>query len=178
MLALRSAMMTAALLTVSACTSTTMPDGSTRMSLSPANLFPAQTAGSTQPAQAQGGGANAGTQVDPALVQRVAARFARDHREGGMAGLVSDIRACYAAAERGGPDRSALRDCIALDTAAKHQDMVNARRFPVPGMDYLTDNAALARLNQYGPQVFANAGEGLNFVKYTGNAVFVQGTHL
>lgn len=176
MSALRSAMAIAVLLATSACTSVTMPDGSIRSSISPANLFPAQVA--AQPVQLSGAGPNAGAQVDPALVQRVAARYARDHRDGGMAGLVADIRACYAAAERGGPDRSALRDCIALDTAAKHRDMVNAQRFPVPGMDYLTDNASLARLNRYGPQVFVNQTDELAFIKYTGNAVYVRGAQL
>lgn len=172
----RDAMVVFALLATSACTSVTMPDGSVRSSISPANLFPAQAA--AQPAQLSGAGPNAGAQVDPALVQRVAARYARDHRDGGMAGLVADVRACYAAAERAGPDRSALRDCIALDTAAKRRDMVNAQRFPVPGMDYLSDNASLARLNRYGPQVFANQTDELEFIKYTGNAVYVRGAQL
>ena len=175
--ALRSAMAIAVLLATSACASQTMPDGSTRMSLSPANLFPAHTTGTAQPAPLQVGGAPAGIQVDPVLVHRVAARFAHDHREGGMAGLVADIQSCYSAAEHG-PDRSALRDCIALDTAAKRRDMVNAKHFPVPGMIYLTDNAALARLNHYGPEVFANQTDELNFVKYTGNAVYVQAAQL
>ena len=178
MSAFRSAMTVAVLLATSACTSVTMPDGSIRSSISPANLFPAQAAAAVQPAELSGAGPNAGAQVDPALVQRVALRFAHDHREGGMAGLVADIRACYTAAERGGPDRSALRDCIALDTAAKHRDMVNAQRFPVPGMDYLSDNASLARLNRYGPQVFANQTDELAFIRYTGNAVYMRGAQL
>lgn len=174
---LRSAVAIAVVLATSACTSQTMPDGSTRMSISPANLFPAQTSGVAQPIQPRAIGTDTGPQVDPELVHRVAARFARDHRNGGMAGLVADIQACYAAAERG-PDRSALKDCIALDTAAKRRDMVNAKRFPVPGMDYLADNAALARLNYFGPQVFANQTDELNFVKYTGTAVYTQGAQL
>lgn len=177
MSAFHNTMVVVTLLATSACTSVTMPDGSIRSSISPANLFPAQTA-VAKPGEFQDAGENAGMQVDPALVQRVAARFARDHRDGGMAGLVADIQACYAAAERGGPDRLALRDCIALDTAAKHRDMVNAQRFPVPGMEYLTDNASLARLNRYGPQVFANQTDALAFVKYTGNAVYVRGAKL
>ena len=113
--------------------------------------------------------------VDSVLVRRVAMRFARDHRDRGMAGLVRDIDACYASAYGdGSPDKSALRDCIALDVAAKERDMANVRRFHVPGMDYLADAPSLARLNKYGPLLFATEQQAMNFVHYTGGAVCAQ----
>ena len=102
-------------------------------------------------------------------------RFARDHRDNGMAGLVNDIAACYASAVgNGSPDRAALRDCMALDVAAKRRDQYNVQRFHMPGMDYLADAPSLARLNKYGPLLFANEQQAMNFVHYTGGAVYAQ----
>lgn len=160
---------------VAACTSQTMPDGSTRVSLSPANLFQQQPPQPAPPLSYQPVSATGSAYADPVLVQRVAARFAQDHRDGGMAGLVHDIQACYASAfSTGSPDTSALRDCVALDVAAKERDNANVRRFHLPGMDYLADGPSLARLNKYGPLLFANERQAMNFVHYTGGAVYAQ----
>ena len=160
---------------VAACTSQTMPDGSTRVSVSPANLFQQQTPQPVSAPSYQAVSTAVAADVDPVLVQRVAARFAQDHRDGGMAGLVRDIQACYASAfSTGSPDTSALRDCVALDVAAKERDNANVRRFRLPGMDYLADGPSLARLNKYGPLLFANERQAMNFVHYTGGAVYAQ----
>ena len=165
----------AAALVCAACTSQTMPDGSTRVSLSPANLFQQQTSQPVSSPSYQPVSTTTSADYDPVLVQRVAIRFARDHRDNGMAGLVNDVAACYASAlGNGSPDRAALRDCMALDVAAKRRDQSNVRRFHMPGMDYLADVPSLARLNKYGPLLFANEQQAMNFVHHTGGAVYAQ----
>ena len=165
----------AAALVCAACTSQTMPDGSTRVSLSPANLFQQQAPQPVSSPSYQPVSTTTSADYDPVLVQRVAMRFARDHRDDGMAGLVNDIAACYASADSdGSPDKPALRDCIALDVAAKERDTANVRRFRLRGMDYLADAPSLARLNKYGPLLFANEQQAMNFVHYTGGAVYAQ----
>jgi hypothetical protein len=166
----------AMLLGLAACTSQTMADGSTRLSISPANLFAQPGSafgqpGAVQPAVVGGGG----LPFDDVLVHRVAARFVSDWRQGGMSGLVTDLRNCYASAERGGPNRSALRDCIALDTAAKNRERADEQRFGRPMTDYLSDNAELARFNRYSPQVFNSKAEAFDFIRNNGRAVYFQG---
>lgn len=44
----------------------------------------------------------------------------------------------------------------------------------MPGMDYLADAPSLARLNKYGPLLFSNVQQAMNFVHYTGGAVYAQ----
>ena len=164
----------AMLLGLAACTSQTMPDGSTRLSISPANLVAEPGGGYGQPG-AQPALAGGGLPFDSVLVHRVAARFVSDWRQGGMSGLVVDLRSCYANAESGGPNQSALRDCIALDTAAKNRERADEQRFGRPMMDYLSDNAELARFNQYSPQAFGSQTEAFDFIRNNGRAVYFQG---
>ncbi len=165
----------ALLLGLGACTSQTMADGSTRLSISPANHFqPGSGYGqpaTMQPAVTTGGG----LPFDSVLVHRVAARFVADWHRGGMSELVADLRSCYANAERGGPNRSALRDCIALDTAAKNRERADEQRLGRPMMDFFSDNAELARFNQYSPQAFSSQAEAFQFIRDNGRAVYFQG---
>ena len=78
---------------LAACTSQTMADGSTRLSLSPANLFAQPAGGYGQPVAAQPASAGGALPFDSDLVHRVAARYAADWRGGGMNRLVADLRA-------------------------------------------------------------------------------------
>ena len=172
----RIALPCALLLGLAGCTSQTMADGSTRLSISPANLF--ARPGFGQPAALQPALTGGNPPFDKVLVHRVAARFVSDWRGGGMAGLVADIRFCYAVAERGGPDRTLLRDCLALDTAGKNRDFDMQQRFHVPGLAFFSNDAELARFNRYAPQTFGSNAEALDFVGRDGRAVYFQGATL
>ena len=114
---------------------------------------------------------------DTALVHRVAGRFAADLR-GGMEGLARDVRGCYAAADRGTAGPVGVRDCMALDTAAKNQERADGRRHSGYVADYFSDNAGLARFNRYAPAAFGSREEALHFVGTDGRAAYFQGTAL
>ena len=168
----RIALPCALLLGLAGCTSQTMADGSTRLSISPANLFAQPALG--QPGGMQPAATGNGLTYDSMLVHRVAVRFVADWRGGGMAGLVGDIQRCYVDAERGGTNRFALKDCMALDTAGKNRDFANQQRFHVPGLDYFSNDAELVRFRRYAPQAFGSSAEALDFVGRDGRAVYFQ----
>ncbi len=51
----------------------------------------------------------------------LAARYVHDE-ETGMTGVIADLQNCYASASRFRIKRSALRDCLILDTVAFYED--------------------------------------------------------
>ena len=168
----RIALPCALLLGLAGCTSQTMADGSTRLSISPANLF-AQP-GSGQFVGLQPAATGNGLTYDSMLVHRVAVRFVVDWRGGGMAGVVGDIQRCYVDAERGGTNRFALKDCMALDTAGKNRDFADQQQFHVAGLAYFSNDAELVRFRRYAPQAFGGNAEALDFVGRDGRAVYFQ----
>ena len=76
----RIALPCALLLGLAGCTSQTMADGSTRLSISPANLVAQPALG--QPAALQPAATEGSLSYDSMLVHRVAVRFVADWRAG------------------------------------------------------------------------------------------------
>lgn len=155
------------LLCLGGCVTTTNPDGTTRMSLSPANLLrsePPATAATHAPY----------SQPDPAQVERIASRFARDRQSGGMTGAAADIARCYKTAST----TTATLDCIGLDFVANKREAYNVQKFHVGTSDYLTSEGLQSRVGKAGSKIGYTSDQLMGFMTTTGMAAYQRGAAL
>jgi hypothetical protein len=83
-------------------------------------------------------------------MRTIAARFLNDQQQGGMAGVIADIEACYAGATHPVIDVYTLRDCLILDYVAYHNDHTVGLAFGAGPLPYFTDATAIQRWKNYG----------------------------
>ena len=147
----------------------TYPNGAVGYNLSPANLM---GGGQQQPVgyggELQAAGFNEG------IVRRTAIRFARDRRDGGMAGVAADVRRCYPSA-RG---RAATLDCMLLDYVASLREAENIRQFRVGTNDYFESHRVGERLIQGQKSTFPSESEAAAFLQTNGDAAYAQASRL
>jgi hypothetical protein len=83
-------------------------------------------------------------------MRAIAVRFLNDQQQGGMAGVIADIEACYAGVTHPVIDVYALRDCLILDYVAYHNDHTVGQAFGAGPLPYFTDATAIQRWKNYG----------------------------
>jgi hypothetical protein len=83
-------------------------------------------------------------------MRAIATRFVHDQQQGGMAGVIADIDACYASATHPFADVLNLRDCLVLDYVGYHEDQTVGRSFGMGPLPYFADPTSVQRWKNYG----------------------------
>jgi hypothetical protein len=130
-----------ALLVLTACTEQVDPQtGRIVFSVANPSAIMANSAAASSPAQRR------------ALIDITAKRLSWDRQSGGMAGLVSDLEACY----RRASDSHLLQDCVALDMAAIYVSDMTWTFHHFPPLPYLSGAAWQDRMDRYGSRAFGS----------------------
>lgn len=98
------------------------------------------------------------------LIARVSTRFKHDFTTGGISGVARDVQHCYRSS-----GLETLRDCIALDGAAKYLDdghlkLMQSRGAMMRSFPYFADQAWSARVQQEGRRTFGSDNETMEFL--------------
>ncbi|HEX3672629.1 MAG TPA: hypothetical protein VHU87_00005 [Rhizomicrobium sp.] len=100
-----------------------------------------------------------------AAVSKVAARFSKTMHDGGISGVIADIRSCYAATNftKTQANGNAIALCMLYDYSAVQMDKGMRTNFVAQGWSdpgsatsYLSDNALNARFATYAPIPFGD----------------------
>jgi hypothetical protein len=100
-----------------------------------------------------------------AAINKVAARFSKTMHDGGMSGVIADIRSCYAATNftKTAANSNAIALCMLYDYSAVQMDKGMRTNFVAQGWSdpgsatsYLSDDALNARFTIYAPIPFGN----------------------
>lgn len=120
--------------------------------------------------------------VDPAMVAHVTDRFSASFREGGIVGVIADVRSCYAAtsSELSSENKEAVLNCLLYDYSAFKMHRAVMQVFAgssSAGSDlaqeegpdeFFSEDSFVQRLSRYAPIPFGNDKQA--FGRYFGSS--------
>ncbi len=98
--------------------------------------------------------------TDQQLASITAERLGTDQKNGGIIGVQSDVQHCYATSA----GSSDLKQCVALDMAAKYVDDEMSRQMHISGEPYFSNTAWVNRMRRYGSPAFGSKKAAMGFM--------------